>query len=192
MDGLARQMQWIGGMVARRSEARGGVLLHAALMEWQGRGVILAGPGGRGKTTASRRLPASWNTLSDDLALVVRDPKGRYFAHPWPTWSRFMWGGSGDAWDVQHAVPLRGLFFLDRAETDAVEPLGPGHAVTLLVEAAEQAALELNGGMKREALRRARIQRFESRCALASAMPAYVLRLSLHGDYWRLLEQLLD
>ena len=30
-----------------------------------------------------------WRSLCDDATLVVRDASGRYWAHPWPTWSRF-------------------------------------------------------------------------------------------------------
>lgn len=79
-------------------ENRGGLLLHGALAECKRQGVILAGPGTVGKTTASRRLRLPWHSLSDDATLVVRDRAGRFGAHPWPTWSRFMFGGSwGDA-----------------------------------------------------------------------------------------------
>ena len=59
---------------AREAQARGGALIHGALAERNGHGVILAAPGGTGKTTASNRLPAPWRSLCDDATLVVRDP----------------------------------------------------------------------------------------------------------------------
>ena len=40
--------------------ARDGLFLHGALAERNGFGVILAGPSGVGKTTASVRLPSPW------------------------------------------------------------------------------------------------------------------------------------
>jgi SynChlorMet cassette protein ScmC len=88
-------------ILAREAQTCGGVLLHGALAEWNGLGVILAAPGGMGKTTASNRLPAPWRSLSDDLTLIVRDSQKNYWAHPWPTWSRFLWGGAGGEWNVQ-------------------------------------------------------------------------------------------
>ena len=102
--------------------------MHGALAEENGIGVILAAPGGTGKTTASDRLPAPWRSLCDDTTLVVRDSQGKYWGHPWPTWSRFLEGGPGGTWEVQEAVPLRGVFFLSQAPEDLTEPLGPGHA----------------------------------------------------------------
>lgn len=105
-EGTALQLVQLSLAIASWAEDRGGLLLHGALAEHDGRGAILAGPGGVGKTTASRRLPPSWRSLSDDVALVVRGVDGKYWAHPWPTWSRFMFGGPCGSWDVQHAVPL--------------------------------------------------------------------------------------
>jgi hypothetical protein len=49
--------------IARDAQARGCVLLHGALAERAGKGVILAAPGGIGKTTASIRLPPPWVSL---------------------------------------------------------------------------------------------------------------------------------
>ena len=63
-------------VICRDAQCRGGVLLHGALAAWNGNGVILAGPGGRGKTTASRRLPSHWQSFCDDTTLVVCDNKG--------------------------------------------------------------------------------------------------------------------
>ena len=66
---------------------RGGLPLHGALVEHDGRGVLLVGRSGVGKSTACRRLPPRWNALGDDLALAVRRPGGGFAVHPLPTWS---------------------------------------------------------------------------------------------------------
>ncbi len=101
-------------------------------------GILLAGPGTVGKTTASNRLPPPWRSLGDDAALVVRDADGCYWAHPWPTWSRFYSAdgspGPGGSWDVQRAVPLRAIFFLSQSPNDRAEPLNSTQAAALLME----------------------------------------------------------
>jgi len=179
-------------VLAREALARGGVLIHGALAERDGIGVILAAPGGTGKTTASNRLPAPWRSLCDDTTLVVRDSQGNYWAHPWPTWSRFLQGESGGTWDVQNAVPLKGIFFLDQAVEDHLESVGPGHAVSLLVECAEQTSQLMARRLSKEETRALHLERFNNLCALARVVPAHVLHISLTGAFWQEIEQALE
>jgi SynChlorMet cassette protein ScmC len=176
---------------AREAQARGGVLIHGALAERDGIGVVLAAPGGTGKTTASNRLPAPWRSLCDDTTLVVRDTQGEYWAHPWPTWSRFLDGGPGGAWDVQNAVPVKGIFFLARAVEDRVERVGPGHAVSLLGECVGQASMFMPLGLCKEEIRALHLERFNNLCAMARVIPAHVLHISLTGAFWQEIEQAL-
>jgi SynChlorMet cassette protein ScmC len=177
---------------AREAQARGGVLIHGALAERDGMGVILAAPGGTGKTTASNRLPAPWRSLSDDTTLVVRDPQSNYWAHPWPTWSRFMDGGPGGTWDVQTAVPLKGIFVLAQAVEDQVERVGPGHAVSMLVECVGQVSAFMAPGLFKEELHALHLERFDNLCALARIIPAHVLHISLTGAFWQEIDQALE
>ncbi|MCX5824439.1 MAG: SynChlorMet cassette protein ScmC [Deltaproteobacteria bacterium] len=179
-------------VLAREAQARGGVLIHGALAERDGIGVILAAPGGTGKTTASNRLPAPWRSLCDDTTLVVRDPQGNYWAHPWPTWSRFLDGGPGGTWDVQSAVPLKGIFFLAQAVENGVERVGSGQAVSLLVECAEQTSQLMARGLSKEETRALHLERFNNLCALARVIPAHVLHISLTGAFWQEIEQVLE
>jgi hypothetical protein len=176
---------------ARESQARGGALLHGALAERDGLGVILVAPGGMGKTTASNRLPAPWRSRCDDTTLVVRDPRGNYWAHPWPTWSRFLDGGKGGSWDVQNAVPVKGIFFLARAVEDRVEPVGPGRAVSLLGEFSRQVSAFMAPGLGQEELRALHLERFNNLCALARSVPSYWLHLSLSGLFWKEIDRVL-
>jgi hypothetical protein len=179
-------------ILARQAQARGGVLIHGALVERDGIGVILAAPGGTGKTTASNRLPAPWRSLSDDTALVVRDPQGKYWAHPWPTWSRFMGGGPGGTWDVQTAVPLKGIFVLYRAAENRAERVGPGHAVSLLVECVGQVSTYMAPGLGKEELQALHLERFDNLCTLARIIPVHVLHISLTGAFWQEIDQALE
>ena len=177
---------------AREAQARGGVLIHGALAERDGMGVILAAPGGTGKTTASNRLPAPWRSLCDDTTLVVRDPQGNYWAHPWPTWSRFLDGGPGGTWDVQNAVPVKGIFFLARALEDRVERVGPGQAVSLLGECVGQVSTFMAPGLWKEELHALHLEQFNNLCVLARVTPAHVLHISLTGAFWQEIEQALE
>jgi hypothetical protein len=177
---------------AREAQARGGVLIHGALAEKDGGGVILTAPGGTGKTTASNRLPAPWRSLCDDTTLVVRDPQGSYWAHPWPTWSRFQNGGPGGTWDVQNAVPLRAIFVLAQASENRVERVGPGHAVSLLVECVRQASQFMPLGLFKEEIHALHLERFNNLCALARVIPTHALHISLTGAFWREIDQALE
>jgi SynChlorMet cassette protein ScmC len=174
---------------ARETQARGGVLIHGALAERDGMGVILTAPGGTGKTTASNRLPAPWRSLCDDTTLVVRDPKGQYLAHPWPTWSRFHDGGPGGTWDVQGAVPLKSIFVLAQADEDRVARLSPGHAVSVLVEGVRQASMFMTPGLFKEEIHALHLGRFNNLCALARVIPTHVLHISLTGAFWQEIEK---
>lgn len=189
---LALQFMRISSVVALDAENRGGVLLHGALAERDGHGVLLAGPGGVGKTTAGRRLTHPWRTLCDDTTLVTRDSGGRYWAHPWPTWSRWMFGNSGGSWDVQRAVPLRAIFFLAQDETDRAVPIGAGKATTRLMEAASQVNTVMPEILDKPAYRALNLKRFDNICALAGSVPCYELHLSLTGAFWREMERVLE
>jgi hypothetical protein len=191
-DMLTNQLVQLSLIIARQAQNHGGFLLHGALIEREGCGVILAGPGGVGKTTASRRLPSPWRSLSDDTTLVVRKVDGSYWAHPWPTWSNFMAGGPGGIWDVEHAVSLKAVFFIEQAQHDDIEPIGVGHSVPLIVELAEQVSWSMEHGEGEDVARTLRLQRFENICTLAKGVPSYHLRLSLDGAFWEEIERVIQ
>ncbi len=174
----------------------GGMLLHGALAEHrpkgnEGRGVILSAYGGAGKTTASRRLPAPWRSLSDDAALVMPAGGGRYRAHPWPTWSCFLEDHAfSGTWNVQASVPLHACLFLQQAPGNSIEPLGAGQAAGMLAESARQ----INFGdriLPPGEARQIRLRRFEALCGLAKSVPAHLLRISLEGEFWREVERII-
>jgi len=177
-------------VICRDAQCRGGVLLHGAFAGWNGNGVILAGPGGRGKTTASQRLPHHWQSFCDDTTLVVCDSKGMYRAHPWPTWNTFMFSEPGGTWDVQHAIPLKGIFMLKQGKEDLVSPLGVGESVCSLAQSAEQASWPMANSAGEE-VRTLRLERFENICNLAKSVPAYLLHASLNGTFWEKIERVL-
>jgi len=192
IDGCFIQLMQLSLVIAHHVQAHGGFLIHGALACREGHGVIMAAPGGTGKTTASNRLPDPWRSLSDDTTLVVRDSFGNYWAHPWPTWSRFLDGGPGGAWNVQKAVPLKSIFFLSHAVKDRVESVGPGQAVSLLLEGVKQASMFMPLRLFKEKTRALHLERFDNLCALSRVVPTHVLHISLTGAFWQEIERVLD
>lgn len=190
-DCLTLQMIWLSPLLIRGMEQRGAILLHGALAERDGEGVIFAGPGGSGKTTVSGRLPPPWRSLCDDTTLVVRDENGCYRAHPWPTWSRFMWGGPGGTWNVNYSVALKAIFLLVQDKDMRVEPVGAAAATILLQEVAEQASFFFLSTIDEDSARAQRLQRFNNICAVAKKVPTSILHTSLTSPFWDEVERCL-
>lgn len=176
---------------ARGAETAGGLLLHGALAEREGSGVLLVGPPGKGKSTASKRLQPPWVSHSDDATLVVRDPDGRYWAHPWPTWSRLMFGRSGGRWQTARAVPLKAIFVLARGANHGCEPIGVSDLIGHLVGASLECTWLLSRNRDTKDVRPVRLQQFANACRLAHALPARYLHLSLESPFWTDMEAVL-
>ena len=185
------QMQQVGRRIALSVLKHGSLLIHGALAEYSGSGFIMAGHGTVGKSTASRRLPSPWRSLCDDKTLVVRDGRGQYWAHPWPTWSRFTDGGPGGSWAVEHAVPLRAIFFLSQSPSDRLEPVGATQATALTIESETDLAHEGSRLRDPNAARALVVDGISAAKALARAVPAYSLKLSLDGRFWEEIERVL-
>jgi len=169
-----------------------GLLLHAALIERDGIGVLLAGHTNVGKSTCCQRIPSPWLALCDDLTLIVCDEKGRYFAHPFPTWSDCETQDTEKTWNVQYYLPISAVFFLRQAEADDIECLGEGQASVLMSESAFQVSqrfwFKQNRGIQREKRR----EIFSNACETAKMIPAFTLRVSLEGKFWEKIEEVLN
>jgi len=176
--------------LARDMRDQGAMLVHGALAERGGKGVLLCAPGGVGKTTASRRLPPPWVSLCDDTTLLRPGGTGAFRAHPWPTWSNFLPGGPGGRWNVQYSVPLAGIYFLARATDDRAERLGSGRALAMLADATQQAMRVMERGLSDDEVRASRLERFGHLCAMAKTVPAFRLHISLNGTFWECLDWL--
>ncbi len=170
----------------------GGIRLHAALVERDGIGILLAASGNTGKSTCCRRLPGPWIALCDDEALVVRDHKNQYLVHPLPTWSDYLMKRSKRTWDVRHHVPLSMIFFLEQAEADEVVRIGQGQAAGLMTGSAMQVYDPNWNNLDKEELRVFRKKLFDNACELAKVIPTFRLRVSLKGRFWEEIEKVLS
>lgn len=178
--------------IYRESINRGGLPFHAGLVELDGRGVVLAAPGDTGKTTCCSRLPDYWNPLCDDEALVVVDNEGNFRAHPFPTWSDYLWRGSEKTWNVQRSVPLCGVFFIEQSEVDKAVALGEGKAAVYMNESATQVCRKYWRRADNEYQRTFRRDLFVNACEMAKRVPAFRLRVNLHGRFWEEIERALE
>jgi SynChlorMet cassette protein ScmC len=182
------QLMQLSSLVALDVVNCGGVLLHGALIERDGMGVVLAGPGGVGKTTACNRVSEPWRALSDDATLVVRDSSGHYWAHPWPTWSRYLKEKVGVKWDVGNGVRLGGICFLSQSSKLDLMPLGEGEMVCLGMQSIEQAGMLFKQGLDKKSLRKLNHRYFRNMCQIAKTVPGFRLKLDLRSRFTTLIE----
>lgn len=176
----------------QRAQEKGGLPFHAALIEHDGKGILLAAPAETGKSTCCRRLPSSWRALGDDESLVVRNGDQRYFAHPFPTWSDHILRGSQRTWDVQQHLPLSLIFFLEHGAPDKATRIGQGEAAVHIYHSATQVFYRTWHYLSQEEARLLKRKAFENASDLARAVPAFMLRVSSNGRFWEKIEQALS
>lgn len=103
----------------------GGMILHAAAINVEGRGVLLMGGADTGKTTVSSRVSKE-QLLSDDGAVCIRRD-GSVSLVPSPFTQTLV-----DSTRV-NTVGLASLMFLFQDEADYTEPMPPGEAMVSLL-----------------------------------------------------------
>lgn len=177
--------------IYQRAQDIGGLPLHAALVEWNKKGVLLAAPANTGKSTCCRRLPASWYPHCDEETLILKDGYEQYLAHPFPTWSDYFMGRFPRTWDIQQHLPLCAIFFLEQAEKDEVLPVGQGETAVLMSQSATQVCYRNWLNLNPREMRILKEKVFENACAIARRVPAYKLRVSLEGYFWEEMEKVL-
>lgn len=185
---MGLQLIRLARLVAYGCERNGGLWVHGALVEKNGAGVILAGPGGVGKSTAAGRLPRPWRMLSDDMCLIVRSSRGKYAAHPWPAFSRIRLGDLSGSWDARIATRVKLICMLSQHQEDKLEGLSHQQAVHELVDVCDQTRLFMTGDMPGNIVRRVNTLRFNNALAMARDLPVCRLHISLTGKFWEALE----
>lgn len=177
--------------VYQKAQDAGGLPLHAGLVKRNGMGVMLAGPKHTGKSTCCRRIPRPWCALSDEETLVVISNGRGYMAHPFPTWSDYLTKQSNRTWKVHSHIPLSSIFFLEQSGTDAVTPMGRGEAAVFVYQSAMQVCYRYFAHLDYDQVRTRKGILFENACQLAKTVPAFKLRVSLRGRFWKKMESVL-
>lgn len=166
----------------------GGLLLHGALIEKDGKGLILTAKSGTGKSTACNRLPPPWKALSDDLTLVIPDKNGTFFASPYPTWSLFMDKGQGREWNVETSIPLKGIFLLKQTDHDYVESISHSLASACLFGSVVAAMRFKTHEYPEKDSKEIFNMILDALNALIIAVPFNILNISLTGQFWDVIE----
>ncbi len=175
-----------------RAMSTGGIPLHSALVVKDGRGFILAGSGGSGKTTCCNRLPSPWHALCDDETLVTYNSGNGYSAHPMPTWSEHLRRESDRSWDVERHAPLSAAFFLQQSDRDEAIPLMHGEAAVHFTQSSLQVC---NKGWRKlgaESTKQRRKTLFDNSCRAAKHIPAYILKVKSDGKFWDLIDRVAE
>ncbi len=139
-----------------------GCLVHAAALSDRGKGLLLVGESGAGKSTSSRLWREAGGPgvigLSDECALVCEEQPGQFrvYGTPWPSSA-----GIADP----AGVPLRRVYFLHHALTNQAQPVEAQVALLKLLEQGQLAFWDETGaGIGLETL-----------IKLAQSVPAYRL-----------------
>jgi len=106
---------------------KGGLIVHSAGLEYNGRVSVFPGKSGAGKSSISRILSRNGKValLSDDR-MIIRKTSVRYraFGTPWPGEAKIA---------ANRNAPLGSLFFLTRPMSNKVLPLSPAEALVRLL-----------------------------------------------------------
>jgi hypothetical protein len=107
-----------------------GVLVHAAALEADGRAWVFAGPSGSGKSHWTRQWQERGLAVLDEDRVVLRQLDGQVWAFgtPWHPEPRLC---------SPHGAPVGRIFFLRRAESDAVQEIRPAAAATQLIRSTQ-------------------------------------------------------
>jgi len=105
---------------------REGAILHACAVELDGKGFLLPGRSGAGKTTISQLFAARGHKLLSDDRVVARKIKNEFYAFgtPW----------AGDAGIAENRkLPLKGIFFIRQSSGNRIEKIKPSAAAERLM-----------------------------------------------------------
>lgn len=166
----------------------GGIPLHAALIEYNGKGFLIAAEGDTGKTTCAKRLENIWTTLCDDEALVVLS-NGTYRVHPFPTWSDYAFRDSKKSLNVEYSLLLSAIFFLEQSDRDEVLPMNISEAALMINSSAMQTCYYLYRDLNDKEKRQQCIKVFDNSCRLAKTVPAFILKAAKEGKFWEEIEK---
>jgi hypothetical protein len=104
----------------------GGLVFHSSGLDDNGRGIVFIGHSGAGKSTQVGlwiQEPGVIAMNDDRIAVRVKDNGAMCYGTPW--------GGTSDI-ARNHAAPLRALIVLEQAPENAIEPIAPAVAASLL------------------------------------------------------------
>lgn len=164
-------------------------IIHAASVAYNGKGILLAAPGGTGKSTCCKRLPNYWKNICDDTSIIVND-KNVFFTFPMPTWSDLVWNRIKKNYDLMSSsIPISSIFFLCQSDILMSSYINK----TLSLVETNQSILEAwrpflfkIGKKYKESIINNGILFAEN---MTSKIPCYYLELALDSNFWQEIEK---
>ena len=115
--------------ICEKMPAFGVYLLHAAVVEMDGRGYAFSAKRGTGKSTHTElwqnHFKGRATVINGDKPLIRRAPDGRFWAYGTP------WCGK-EGMGCNASVPLKALFLLERSTVPSCEPANQEYSVDRL------------------------------------------------------------
>jgi len=169
----------------------GGIPVHAGLIQKKNKAVLIGGSSGAGKSTCCQRVLNYWESLCDDLSIINLN-NNEYIAHPLPTWSNYYtYENPKFTWNVGLSFPLIAIFFIEQSNTDKILPVKKGEAAFIITRLAMQVYEKFLSCLDINEQYAERKKIFENAWEIASKVPCYILRCSLHGKFWEEIEKVI-
>ena len=163
-------------------------MVHGALLEHEGKGLMLCGPSGIGKSTTALRMSERCRILADDCFVLEWTDSG-VTARPMPTWSSYLFNKERLAvCDARRSFPVSHLMILGR-EADRYTPLRPEMAMlgcaNAFVDMVKWHTFRFPGQLTETLTSRA----LDAARRIAYELPCGALQLTLDCDIFRLLPE---
>lgn len=161
-----------------------GLILHAAMMEFCGRAMVITASSGIGKTTCARRIPAPWRAWCDDWTLLCRSGNG-WRAHPLPTWSALK-EGVVSGWPLETSFPLGAVYQLRRGSADGSRRLRRIELFSALYAGCHWQVLQgaRLAGCGAAEMRSLTLRELGLIRSLVKSVPGFELTATLDGHFW--------
>lgn len=126
---LMRHLLWLGLLPELLTGES--FLLHGALVEYAGKGILFCGVSGIGKSTICELLPDDFSILGDDC-MVITKHGNEYFATPLPTWSIWTQNKKKRNFDCNSSIAIKKIFLLGR-DKSSIEPASKIQSTALFI-----------------------------------------------------------
>lgn len=166
---------------------KGGLIAHCSFIVKDGKGILLIGSNGSGKSTCYRRFPGGWEKISDDWAVISGDG---FQVSPWPTWSHLSHKLQEDrkSWDISRKYPLSALFFIEKGKRQKIKRLRQSEVTLCLINSIKELLhSDLKNLYKPERINLMK-QIFENAWNVSGKIPGYSLTTTLKGRFWDLIK----
>lgn len=161
----------------------GSLLFHGGLAVRNGRGLLVGGASGVGKSTLMRRFPVGWEVPADD-AVLLSLAGGEVWCQPLPTWSIWFAGSAPEReFEAWRQWKLADVCLLVRSGGPKLEPLASSPAIAALMECTQALIGDMIRRWPAQLRRRYHCNAFAFTERLQQACPAKLLSVPLEADW---------